>query len=63
MKIQNPLINYENKWVALTADRKKVVAYDGDLKRLDKKLKKMGRKDVILTFVPPFTYIAPTAGL
>ena len=59
MKIQNPLINFENKWVALTSDRKKVIASDDDLKKLDKKLKKMGKEDIILTFVPPFTYIAP----
>lgn len=60
MSIQNPLINYENKWVALTPDRKTVVASGKDYKAVANKLKKMGEKDVVLTYVPQFDiYLAP----
>ncbi len=60
MQIQNPLINYENKWVALTPDRKTVIAAGRSYKEVDKKLKKMKQEDVILTFVPPFdTFLSP----
>lgn len=54
MKIQSPLINHENQWVALTPNRKKVIASSKSLKVLHKKLRKMERDDVILSFVPPF---------
>lgn len=54
MQIQNPLVNFENKWVALTPDRKIVVTSGRTYKEVDKKLKKMREKDVILTMVLPF---------
>ena len=60
MQIQNPLINYENMWVALTSDRKTVVTSGRSYKEVDKKLKKMKKEDVILAFVPPFdTFLSP----
>lgn len=54
MQINNPLIGYENKWVALTSDRKKVVAAHKDLKELEKKIKHIKKGDIILSFVLPF---------
>lgn len=59
MQLQNPLINYENKWVALTPDRKTVVAAGKSYKEVDNKLRRMKKEDVILTFIPPFTYYSP----
>jgi len=58
MKIQNPLVNYEDKWVALTPDRRKVVAAGETLEEVDKKLKGLKQKDIILHYIPPFGYIA-----
>ncbi len=60
MPIQNPLINFENQWVALTPDRRRVVASGKNYSEVAKKLKKMRKEDVILTYVPPFDgFIAP----
>lgn len=56
-KILNPLVNFENKWVALTPDRKKVIASSVTVEELDKKLAKMKNKDAILTKVLPFDQI------
>lgn len=56
------LIPYQNKWVALTEDRKKVVASDLDVKKLTEKLAKMRKKDVVLTYVIPMDkYYSPNA--
>lgn len=52
-KISNPLINYENKWVALSSDRKKVLAAADSVKQLEKKARKL-KKKVVFTWVPPF---------
>lgn len=48
------LIPYENQWVALTPDRKRVITGDKNFKKLSQKLKKMKNKDAILHFVLPF---------
>lgn len=53
-KISNPLINYENKWVALTNDNKKVLAAADTILELEKKLKRKSYKNFTLTWVPPF---------
>ncbi|TSC87887.1 MAG: hypothetical protein G01um10147_390 [Microgenomates group bacterium Gr01-1014_7] len=54
MLISNILNSYINKWVALTSDRKKVVAAAPDLKKLDIKVKKAKMGDVIYHYVLPF---------
>lgn len=54
MTFSNLLKSYVNKWVALTADRKNVVASAKDLKQLDIKVKKANFKDVIYHCVLPF---------
>lgn len=54
------LLNYENKWVALSKDRSKVLYAAKDLDHLFKVLPKLKKNDVILHFVPPFnTYLSP----
>lgn len=50
----NPLTPFEAKWVALSPDRKRVVASGNTAKEVDVKLKKMKRDDAILTMVLPF---------
>lgn len=55
--ILNPLIPFENKWVALTTDRKKVVASGRTIKELDKNLIKRRIKNVVLTKVLPFDQV------
>ncbi|MGE5541226.1 MAG: hypothetical protein ACM3TU_03000 [Bacillota bacterium] len=42
---------HEKKWVALTRDNKRVVAYSDDLVQLDKEV---GGQDVVFMRVPPF---------
>lgn len=58
MQMSNSLIGYENKWVALTPDRKRILASDKNFKKLSEKLDKMDikRDNAILHFVLPFTY-------
>ena len=51
--IRNPLLKYENKWVALSKG-KKVVAYANSIKELDRKLRKTRSGDFIVTKVLPF---------
>lgn len=53
---KNPLIPYENQWVALTPDNKRVVAVGKTFLEAHKKLEKLGtgKKDAILTYVLPF---------
>ena len=56
-KVSKILLPYENKWVALSRDNKKVIASGKDVKVLTDKLKKMKvKKDqAVLTWVFPFT--------
>jgi len=56
-KIENPLIPFENQWVALMPDRKKVIASGATIKELDRQLTKLKNKDAILTKVLPFDQV------
>lgn len=60
---KNILSKYENKWVALTADRKQVLASDKNLKKLHEKVEKLKtKKKIVLTWVPSFdATLAPHA--
>lgn len=65
-KIKNPLVNYENKWVALTPDNKKVIMSAKDLKSLHNKLleKKVKKNQAVLMWVPPFNVaLIPNAAI
>ncbi len=55
------LIKYINKWVALTPNRKKVVAFASDIKTLDKQVNKLSKnKDLIYHRVLPVnSYYSP----
>lgn len=57
----NLLLPYENKWVALTPDRKAVVASAKNIKDLDKKVKALKQsEEVIYHHVMPFRNLAPS---
>ena len=53
MSLLNSLNSYVSKWVALTVDKKEVVASASDIKRLDDKVKKARLKNVIYHYVLP----------
>lgn len=53
-KIVNPLIPFEDMWVALSLDRKRVIASGETIKELKKKMEKIGSNDVIFTKVFSF---------
>lgn len=56
----NPLVKYENMWVAVSADGKKVVASGKTVKELDDKMEKIGDREAIYTKVLPFDeYFSP----
>ncbi len=58
------LAKYQNKWVALTPDRERVVDFAESLKVLANRIKKLGDKDVIITFVMPMDrYYSPLCHL
>lgn len=46
-------MKYENKWVALTPDRKKVIASARTVEVLDKKVQKLKNSDAIYHHVLP----------
>lgn len=45
---------FQNKWVALSKDRKNVLATATDIASLDKKVKKDKLKDVIYHYILPY---------
>jgi hypothetical protein len=47
------LAKYTNKWVALSVDRKKILASANGIKELDKKVKSKNLKEVIYSFILP----------
>ena len=50
----NILLKFENKWVALSKDRSKVLYAAKTLNDLFKRIPEIKKDDVILHFVPPF---------
>lgn len=48
------LLNYENKWVALSKDRDKVLYAASSMDSLLKKISEKNKEKVILHFVSPF---------
>lgn len=54
MAFKNILAPYENKWVALSPDRTKVIVAGETASEVDKKLRKMNNKTAILSKVLAF---------
>jgi len=53
-KITNPMIPFENMWVALTPDSRGVIASGRTIKELEKKVDKIGNHEAVFTKVLPF---------
>jgi hypothetical protein len=55
-KTKNPLLRFEDKWVALKPRKREVIASAATIKELDKKLKKLkiGKNQALVTKVFPF---------
>lgn len=54
------LITFQNKWVALSKDRKKILLAGNTIEETQEKLKKENIKDAILTYIPSTgKYISP----
>ena len=59
-KVKNPLVNYENKWVALDENQERVILSANTLSRLQKKILKQKNRNLVVTKVMPFDiYLAP----
>jgi hypothetical protein len=59
-KFDHPLLNYENKWVALNSKQSKVILHAKSLPGLLKKIKSQNKKDLVVTKVMSFHhYYAP----
>ena len=57
---KNPLVDYENKWVALDEKQSKVVLASETLLGLQKKIKQQEDRNLVVTRVMPFdVYLAP----
>jgi len=54
MKINNPLIKYENKWVALDEKQEKVLLSATTLSVLQRKILKQKKRNLVVTKVIPF---------
>ena len=53
-KITNPLIPFEDKWVALSPNRKRVVVSGATVQQVEKKLARLGDHNSVLMKVLPF---------
>lgn len=59
-KIKNPLIGFENQWVAVTPNHEKVLAAANTLRALDKVLVEKRLEDTVLVKVLPFdVFLSP----
>lgn len=59
-KNKNILLPYENKWVALSPEGDKVVAWGKSVIEVDRKLKKKKDNEAVLMKVLPFDrYLSP----
>lgn len=58
-KLVDLLVKYENKWVALSPDNKKVVASGSSVEGVVKKLKNLKKQGVLLKVTPFDTYLSP----
>lgn len=56
MKLEE-LVKLQNKWVAFSKDRKKVVEKANSLENLLKKIK--NEKDLIVSFIQPPRFLSP----
>lgn len=54
------LLSNQNRWVAVSSDRSKILVSGESIQEVEKKLDKLDAKDAVITFVPPANrYLSP----
>lgn len=54
------LLSNQNRWIAISSDKSKVLASGKSIQEVEKKLVKLDAKDAVVTFVPPANrYLSP----
>lgn len=57
---EKTLLSNQNKWIAVSSDKSRVLAAGKSIREIEKKLEKLGQKDAVITFVPPADrYLSP----
>lgn len=58
-KLVDILAKYEDKWVALSLDNKRVVTSGSNIEEVARKLKRLKKQGVLLKVTPLDTYLSP----
>lgn len=54
------LLSNQNRWIAVSSDKSKILASGKSIQEVEKKLGKLDARDVVITFVPPANrYLSP----
>lgn len=57
---EKALLSNQNKWIAVSFDKSKILASGKSIQEVEKKLGKLDARDVVITFVPPANrYLSP----
>ena len=57
---EKTLLSNQNKWIAVSSDKLRVLASGKSIQEVEKKLEKLDVKDIVITFVPPAnSYLSP----
>lgn len=57
---EKTLLSNQNKWIAVSSDKSKVLASGNSIQEVEKKLGKLDAKGAVITFVPPANrYLSP----
>lgn len=57
---EKALLSNQNKWIAVSSDRSKILTSGKSIQEVEGKLGKLDVKDVVITFVPPANrYLSP----
>ena len=57
---EKTLLSNQNKWIAVSSDKLKILASGKSIQEVEKRLSKLDVKDAVITFVPPADrYLSP----
>lgn len=57
---EKTLLLNQNRWIAVSSDKSKVLVSGKSIQEVEKKLGKLDAKDAVITFVPPANrYLSP----
>lgn len=57
---EKALLSNQNKWIAVSSGKSKILASGKSIQEVEKKLGKLDAKDAVITFVPPANrYLSP----